>query len=333
MKMTNKASALLLSFFMMTMLILVAISVSVLVIHDVRTVQTIVAGTQSYYAAEGMSELGLATVKNNLPGYEPTFGDYNFSSTSVASMVMNARASDVPCANQSSIDGGWRALGLNESVQLPLFAQISEDGSKEPEKVKQFSVEFYVGDENGDPISPSIGGDVLRWKILGMYNAVTEAISEYIPLTGTGISADFPTVFGTDATLPIGYSTAKYFHSAYPAAIYYDSYPIADFLTDHSYNYLVLTNVVQGSSDNIIYFRLHAEDVEGVCEYTQMASAANTNLGTARQELITLVKEGENLPVFDFVLYHTAGEEAGPVLSNGFEPVAVQLPSDVLPTK
>lgn len=326
----NPASALLLSFFMMTMLILVAISVSVLVIHDVRTVQTVVAGTQSYYAAEGMSELGLETVKNNLPGYEPVFDDYNFTSTSTASMIMNAREATVPCEYQS--DEGWRALGLNESVQLPLFAQTNEEGLTE--KVTQFYVEFYVGDEAGEPVFPTPELDVLRWKILGLYDASTVALSEYIPLDDGHFMREDPSIFGTadlvsslGLSVPTGYSYGKFFEGGYPA-VFHSYWSISRFLADNSYNYLVLTNVVQSGSDEIIYFQLHSDAVEAVCEYTQMASDADTDLGSARRELVTLVKEGENLPVFDFVLYHTEDDEAEEEESSIpiFEVSSVNLP-------
>jgi len=303
----NPASALLLSFFMMTMLILVAISVSVLVLHDVRTVQTVVAGTQSYYAAEGMGELGLETVKNNLPGYEPSFAERPFSSGSTASMDMHAREPVVPCEGQG--EDHWLSLAQNESVQLPLFAQTDAEGGKE--EIRKFYVEFYVGDDEGKAVFPTPTDEVLRWKILGLQNANTEAISEYIPMDiGENRTSRFaPSIFGTsikDAALT-GYSYAKYYHTGYPSE-FYPHYPIELFLSGHSYNYLVLSNVIQNGSAGKIYYRLVSEDYEAVCQYTELASESDTDLGSARRELVTLVKEGENLPVFDFVLYHTSNK-------------------------
>lgn len=307
----TRASALLLSFFMMTLLILVAIAVSVLVLHDVQTVRTLVGGTQAYYAAEGMSELGLHSIKVNLPGYEPSFGSeddpYVLSSTSLAVADIHARESTVPCEDQS--EDGWIALETGESIQLPLFSQISADGTIE--EIDLFYVKFYVGDEDGN-VSFAPSDDVLRWKILGMQNAVTEAVSEYIPLdTGNSrTTRDNPSIFGTsvDGSVPTGYTHAKYYNIGYPSQ-FYAYYPISLFLQGHSYNYLVLTNVVQRSSENTIYFQFVSEDYEAACEYAEIASEADTDFGSARQELVTLVKEGENLPVFDFVLYHTADDE------------------------
>lgn len=315
----RRASALLLSFFMMTLLILVAISVSVLVIRDVAAVRTIVGGSQAFYAAEGMSELGLYAVKENLPGYEPTYENYTFTNDVLASANLHARSEkEVYCMGE---DGeSWRKLGLNESVQLALFAQTDSDGNFL--KNTSFKVEFYVGDEDGNSLFTDMTQfltqqDVLRWKILGLYYAQTEAISEYIPLDTENSRMDStnPSVFGpgTDG-LKEGYQWGKYYDSGSPSH-FYANYPISTFLADHDYNYLVLTNIIQGYEDAYIFYRLNwaagsssatTELDSVVCEYTEISSTADSVQGDARQLLQTLVREGENLPVFDFVLYHTA---------------------------
>ena len=323
--MNHRASALLLSFFMMTLLILVAISVSVLVMHDSRTVRTLMAGSQATYAAEGMSELGLYEVKSNLPGYEPTFEAYAFASLVSADAGVSAREDSVPCTGQAEW-GDWGVLAANESVQLPLFAQTAEDGTVA--KNTSFVVEFYVGDEDGVTLyeDPSLSyvlssQDVLRWKILGLYtyNGVTEtkAISEYIPLayTKNRFFESEPTLFGPGASafgVDPRYTEAKYYASGY-RSVFHSNYPIQDFLDENDYNYLVMTNIIQGVSDAYIYYRLNwSSGGSGtldkvVCEYAQISSTADATLAEARQELVTLVKQGESLPVFDFVLYHTSG--------------------------
>lgn len=302
----RKASALLLSFFLMSMLILVAISVSVIVIRDMATVRTIVSGVQSFYAAEGSAELGLHTLKISLPGYEPSFDALVLANASQTSLETHARESTVPCEGQGDI---WRALSQNESVQIPLFAQIDSAGTLED--IDDFYVEFYVGDEDGDVTFPP-STDVLRWKILGLTDTTgsgdTEAISEYIPLytyNGAGASESNPTFFGTDeealGVMPDGYLNGKF----YQAGGNFNIYPISSFVTSHETNYLVLTNVVTRSAENTIFFRFHATGVEGVCEYAELASTGWTDFGDTQQELTTYMKEGENLPVFDFVIYHT----------------------------
>lgn len=302
----QNASALLLSFFMMSILIVLVTGVSFVMIRDVSTVRSVVAGSQARYAAEGMGEVGLLTVKNNLPGYEPSFEDYSFSSEALASLNIHAREETVPC----TIGGEeWRRLERNESIQLPLFAQVGEEANEEGmEKILQFYVEFYVADEDGNVnFNPST--DVLRWKIIGLQDGDTEAISEFIPLFGDRRFQDNPTLFGSavnDASLT-QYTAAKYRQMGFPA-VFHPAYPIEDFLAGHSTNYLVLTNVVQRDYENTIYFRLHAQDVPAVCEYIRLDSRADVAFGGVRQEIQTLVREGENLPVFDFVLYHTADD-------------------------
>lgn len=312
--MNNKppASALLLSFFMMTLLILVAITVSSFVMRDIRTVRTMVGGVQSWYAAEGMSELGLQELKENLPGYEPNFSDassYTLASAALASLDVHSREFQVPCEDQS-VDG-WRALGTNESVQLPLFAQIDEIGNTE--KILEFYVEFYLADAEGVIPSYLPSTDSLRWKILGLKNesTETEAISEYIPLdlSSGRTSEENPSMFGSaiDGAVDTRYSYAKYYSSGHPS-VFYPTYPIGEFLEGHAYNYLVMTNIIQEGSADTLFLRLNSLDVEAVCEYSQLNSTGDAEFAETRQQLKTLVKEGENLPVFDFVLYHTSGE-------------------------
>jgi hypothetical protein len=309
-KLHSRASALLVSFFLMSILILVGMAVSVLVIHDLRASRTMVSGTQALYAAEGMTELGLQSLKDNLPGYEETgLVDFEFLNSAMATLVVHARENDVPCEEQGE---EWRALAQNESIQIPLFAQTAADGSIE--EIELFYVEFYV--DYGDYYVTPPSEDVLRWKILGLVNdtGTTQAVSEYIPLdsgSSTGSS-----VFGTDPDLidssaPTGYQYGKFYDNKSGVGSILDPYyPIWTFLGDHNYNYLGLTNVVTREYENTLYFRFHGEDKEGVCEYVKLASAGES--GDAQQELTTLVKEGENLPVFDFVLYHTGEYTTAP---------------------
>lgn len=327
--MKHRASALLLSFFMMTLLILVAISVSVLVIRDVAAVRTIVGGSQAFYAAEGMSELGLYAVKENLPGYEPTYEGYTFTNEVLASADLTARAQEpdlfVPCEGQS--EDGWGRLGLNESMQLALFAQNEGDIFF---KNTSFRLDFYVGSEDGTSLFPTMTkfleeNDILRWKILGLVSNTdqTEAISEYIPLDAPNrISDDVPSAFGPgidSAVTDTGYLYGKYYRSGAPSE-FYETYPIDTFLAGHDYSYLVLTNIIQSYDDfgetPYIFYRLNwvagsstTELDSVVCEYTEINSMADSAQGDARQLLQTLIREGENLPVFDFVLYHTADDD------------------------
>lgn len=305
----SRASALLISFFLMSVLVLVGMAVSVLVIHDLRASHTMVSGAQALYAAEGMTELGLQLQKENLPGYEPELTNYIFLNNALASLTVHARENDVPCAYQGNV---WRALAQNESIQIPLFAQTTAEGAMD--KVSLFYVDFYVADADGNVISPPTD-DVLRWKILGLNGSNdTQAVSEYIPLNGTHTTAGDPSVFGTvvDSSVPTGYTWGKFYDASNYPSVLNPTYPISSFLGTHDYNYLVLTNVVQTGTENTIYFKFHSQDYPGVCEYAKLATVGTGASGDTKQELNTLVKEGENLPVYDFVLYHTGQGTSAP---------------------
>ena len=310
MKCLNKkssASALLLSFFMMSLLIGVSVGVSFLLIKDVGTVRTVVAGVQTRYAAEGMSELGLQVLKNNLPGYEPEV-DYAFSNNVLASLDLVARDSSVPCGLAEDEDE-WAVITPNESVQLALCAQLNDDAS-EIDKINNYYVEFYVGDEEG--VAKPVSADALRWKILGQRSGVTEAISEFIPMESAKRTPENPSIFGsaipTERAVPPGYAHAKYSQRIGGRSVFHAAYPIGQFLDGHDFNYLILTNAVQASGENYIYFKLHSLDVPAVCQFVNINTQADMDFGSSRKTLETLAREGENLPVFDFVLYHTKND-------------------------
>ncbi len=320
---SRRASALLLSFFLMSILVLVAISVSILVVKDLSTVRTIVGGTQAYYAAEGVTERGLQDLKDNLPGYEPSYLGIQFLDSVVATLVSTARSESmtVPCDEQGE---EWHALGLNESIQIPLFAQTDASGNVEPDlgSYMNFYVSYYAGQEDGEVDATSVlSKDVLRWKILGRTGTeelpgVTEAMSEYIPLYD-GLDADYnskdsPTQFGpaaADGTFD-GFKNGKFANSS---GDFYPTYAISQFLESHVYNYLVLTNIITESTSNeVIFYQFHSLDYEPVCEYVNLAASGSSPYGSAQQDLDTLVKEGESLPVFDFVIYHTGEADTTP---------------------
>ena len=337
----HKASALLLAFFMMTMLILVSISVAVLVLHDTVTVRAITAGAQSAYTAEGMTELGLLATEENLPGFEATLEDYALESNVLGGLDLAARDSEgdltLPCDGQ----GDFRALKVGESLQIPLFYQVDTVGNVG--RIDGFYTEFYVGDIDGVPLIPVPTFDVLRWKILGLSGVntdevKTEALSEYIPLAVGRSTAEVASVFGTIADISgfsvlDGYSSGKFLKSGRVSGGFdakFSVYPIDQFLAEHSHNYLVLTNVVTGNSDAIIYVKFHGTGA-AVCEYSELASKGDSQIENVRQEVVTLVREGENFPVFDFVLYHTLSNEEEESGASVFgEAVKIDIPFSVL---
>lgn len=328
----RQASALLLSFFLMSILIVLAMSVSILVVKDLATVRSTLSGTQSYYAAEGVTELGLLALKQHLPGYEPV-SEVRFLNAALATLASVARSDTlvVPCESQGE---EWHSLSLNESVQIPLFAETETGVTPTPGFYMDFYVEFYAAQEDGTVVANSIPQrDVLRWKVLGrrgndMNNpGETEAMSEYIKLYNEegANSAATPTKFGTAdlGGLPAGYQDGKFDSSS--GDHFESGYPIHQFLSGHIYNYLVLTNIItENTSNDTLFYRFHSTDYEPVCEYVELAAWGGAEDGLTQQELNTLVKEGESLPVFDFVIYHTDTSDDGespvsPILPGGLD--------------
>jgi hypothetical protein len=266
-----------------------------------RAVNVARQGLSAAYAAQGVSELGLLATGQNLPGFEQDFS-VTLGEGVEAQGSLSARSSSgvFPCPGQGE---EWRRLSHNESIQIPLFSVVDEHGTLE--SIQEFYVEFYVAAEDGTAQVAPVD-DVLRWKILGLdEKGKTEAMSEYIPLYGSQNSATQPTLFGTTqlGALPVGYSDGKFFSRGGDFGVY----PIRMFVRNHSRNYLILTHVIQGeATDQDIYFRFHGKDHAPVCEYAEVDAQGFTTRGVPTQVNVeTLVREGENLPVFDFVIYHT----------------------------
>lgn len=278
----SRASALLISFFLMSILILVGLGVSMIVFRDLASVRTILNGKMSAYAAEGMSELGLGIVKEHLPGYQPEIIEMTLSNDARGQLEIVARGDSLPCIVNDD-DEEWRTLALNESIQIPLFYDEGEN----IQKITDFNVEYQMHD-----LTIPINGNVLRWKILGLdSDNKTEAISDYIA---------YPLLLNFD-------TTAKYYYYEDEHYVFNPQYQISSFLRDHTYNYLVLSNVVQGE-DAEIDFKLTAS--VAVCEYVTLNSSSD--YGDTQNGVTTKVKEGENLPVFDFALYNAKGKSVLP---------------------
>jgi hypothetical protein len=303
--MKKNASAILLSFFLMSMLIVVGIGLTAIVLGDLTSLRTMVNGYKARYAAEGMAELGLKIIKDKLPGYETEILGQTFASEASADLTILAREKAVPCEDQD--DDDWRSLGFNESIQIPLFYQ----DETEVKNLSEFIVNFYMP-ENLNP-----HGDIFRWKILGLNSSnETESISEYIGIDGSKNSEANPSVFGAspDTSLPQDFYSANYYRpNGRGGFIFEEVYSINSFLNEHDYNYLVLTNIVQLAAQgtlndeedqNEINFKYESDPA--VCEYVDLNTSSD--YANVIQSINTLIKEGENLPVFDFALYHTKGK-------------------------
>jgi len=298
--MKKPASALLISILVTGLLLTASLGVSFLVLRDLSTFRTVLAGTQARYAAEGMQEWGLMKINKNLAGYAPTWVDAPFDSSAVGSLVSSTRGPAIPCT------GGYGKLAYGESIQLPLFAQTSEDVNQ-VENTPDFYVEFFIGDAEGNLIPAlQVDAPVLRWKIQG-FQGLKEApagISEFAPLTPGWAPSHFgPGVMaaGLGAGGP-GITTANYFNTE--SNVNFSDYPISSFLNEHSFNVLTLSHASGAHANEFLYYKVVSTGVPLVCESVTLAAEANLEFGSARKVLSTRVREGQNLEVFDFVLFN-----------------------------
>jgi hypothetical protein len=302
--MKKPASALLISILITGLLLTASLGVSFLVLRDLSTFRTVVAGTQARYAAEGMQEWGLMKINTNLAGYAPSWDGAPFSSSALGFLSSTTRGPSVPCL------GGYGKLAYGDSIQLPLFAQTSEDANQ-VENTHDFYVEFYMGDAEGN-LLPSLQTDdpVLRWKIQG-FQGLGEApagISEFAPITPGWVASHFgPGVVAAGLGAGgSGITTANYFDTV--ANVNFADYPISQFLSEHSFNVLTLSHASGAAAEDFLYYRMVSTGVPLVCESVTLAADAKLEFGSARKILSTRVREGQNLEVFDWVLFNAKDE-------------------------
>lgn len=316
----HSASVLLLSFFIMTLLILVGLAVSFMVLGDLNALRSLRSGVQTRYSTEAMLEYGLLSVALHLPGYELEFPDYTYSSQIEAELLIHAREESIPCSPVSEIEP-WRALDPGESFQMPLFYELA-DGSLQA--VSEFYVEFYIGNEEGNGVY--IPGEVLRWRILGETpSGNSEAISAFIGLlSASAVTPETATQFGTSVAATYSeYTSASYYSTE--SYTYYPEQTIQGFLLTHDKNVLFLSNLIQ-EEEAIIFFRIHSTDpnVPLPCDYLTLTAQSLSTFGDTFHEGEIIVEEGRNFPVFDFAVYHTGGPDFSP-----FDPSTGPLELDI----
>lgn len=279
----NKSgSALLIAMLIMAVLLVAGLGINKLIVAELRVERTLVEGGQAYYLAEGASELGLYDVVTNESGYEASKEADGYAYSIVAK-------GDVwPCDDYGDLveedDAGdlWRILEREKSVTIPLG------------KLSDFKLYFDYETITG--VSPL--GEALRWKILGIdENGFTEAISGYDELSGAGYWQALAHNAGSYQQAGFSWGGRLWEWLA--------GENVSNFLKDHKYNYLIITNVIQdGNEGDRLLIRIDSGDDEFVCEY--MKVEADGMVGEYIQQIDAYMKEGEPLPVFDFVLWEVS---------------------------
>lgn len=284
----NKSgSALLVSILIMAVLLIVGLGINRLIVNELRIERNLIAGGQAYYAAEGASELALLDIKANLAGYEGDYGGDMGNGAEYAYEIF-ALGEIWPCDiygekvyEDENTGDLWRVLEVEESVMVALFSDDGEDITE----MEGFRLDYAL----------EMGFEgMLRWKILGIAgNGLTEAISDYEEVYG----GQFGYFYANNKTS--GYYDDLGESWGGRQYVFVEEYNVADFLREHDYNYLILTN--NSEEDVDLRVKLSEGDNDFVCEYVGI-EADGLN-GELVQQIDVFVKEGEPLPVFDFVLW------------------------------
>lgn len=298
-----RASALLIALLLMTFLVIVGLGMSRIVIDAIRVEKNVIEAGKAYFAAEGGIELALYQRETHLPGYEvqndssvtPT---WTYANEATVDYAMVAAETQQPCSHR---DSESRRLEVQESVLWPLYRWDAEDGYV---NIDHFTLSYEVDRSDGAYIG--VEGEVLRWKILGIDDetsgdAHTEAISGLLQYDAGHV------------TLTSDEGANFYDGSSGGTFVNYEAYPISTFLGNHTFNTLILTNIidlsVQSADENGIELQLSTEAVftgqeEGTaCEYTLLQ--ADGRSGESVQNIDVQIKLDSFLPVFNFVLYNT----------------------------
>jgi len=207
----EKGTALIIALLVMGILTAVSLAVSALVVREIGVTKMALDAGKAYYAAESGIEIGLLDIKKNAPGWEPVGSDggggvvsAEVSDAQDFKLTLKNKAQSYPYLDSEKYDldsadaeAFYDVLELNESVTIPLFT-VDSGGKEIP--VTQFRVYFYVGfgldDLNFTSGKVLTGWDILRWKIYGLKDGVTESINDF-----TAVSSDTAGGF-TDAVKP-----------------------------------------------------------------------------------------------------------------------------------
>lgn len=298
-----RASALVVSLLLMGFLIVLGLGLSSLVIDSVRIEGSVVNAGKAYFSAEAGVERALYEQENHIPGYE-TNQHYSLSNQAEVNYQIVAQELHNPCPHRLE---EWRALQIQESVSWPLFRWDAE-ADQERLEISHFDLSYFV--DRGEDHYLGVQGNVLRWKILG------------IDQTG-GHTESISGLLGYDSSLNPNHlnsqETANFYDGRSGSTfVNFSDYPIQNFLEDHYFNYLILTNVLELSDQdfsvqdpdlNSLKLQLSTEDEDSAtpdgtaCEYALIES--NGVVGQASQGIDVQVQLDSALPVYDFVLYQT----------------------------
>lgn len=297
-----------------------SLGVSSLLVGTLRDSRMLLEKTRAWYAAESAMEQALLAISENPPGFENEKREALDDANTQYAYKILATAATIPAKKPYEIQTDadrYAVLHLNESITIPLFR-----GTAPEDQVKKFRVDYYLEPKlqlQGAFVDTDM--DILRWKIFGISaDGKMEVINEFLP-ANQGNLASNPTCFGTDASAC--YAHAKFYKRRLApdgATEFFieNEYPIETFLSEHTQNFLALTNVV---NTDLIAGSLSTAEKQRVANIryrvTEGANQPRLTLpsikisadgfsGETKQSLDLEVKRETFLPVFNYALYRTA---------------------------
>lgn len=298
-------SALLITLLMMGVLTLFGLGLGTLLVREIRVQAEALRAAQALYAAEGAVERGLLERVSHAVGYsigtdDAVSYDYDNDTESLYTITATTDVS-VPCVFEYDRVGadsnGYQPVEPEQTVRLPLFYE-DENGDIISSTEWKLS---YIGDQ----------GASFRWKLFGLTSkGYTEAMNDVVTVSatiGTLSSGDYGDYENTAAD-GTSFSYTE------------DSYSIRTFLDDHTYPYLVLTNLASAGTQSASFsFRLDATgNLLLPCEYARVSGDGVSSLFSVQQSIDALIRVDTVLPILDFVLYQLGSEPVISVIINPF---------------
>ncbi len=202
---TRRGSALITTFLITSLIMLVAVGIAQLIAGDIRTGSDFVQDGKALYMAEAGLENGLYNLKQKLPGYQPEKPLSSASSETPDGLsyetTLLTQTTDIPHVepgqvNALSAKSAYNTLEQQRSVAIPLFT-VDKDNKAMP--VKKFLVKYFVPFDDNVPKAQLQDIDLLRWKIVGISSKThnAESISDFTAASALATPSQ-PVCFGTD---------------------------------------------------------------------------------------------------------------------------------------
>lgn len=270
----KKGNALILSIILVSLFIIISFGVTNLIIQSTLNVQSIEASHRAFYAAESGVELSLLALKKHLPGFEEQ-KKIDIDPLTNLDYTIKAQVNRIPSSSTST-----SSIFPNQTVTLALFKDTGRGDTISIQDLKSPNSAVVRFESTGD--SPCF-----RWAVFGFKNKngelITESLGDYLcPPTAPSLSSE---------------STSGKFKDA--EGKYYPQYAIQQFLSDHTQNYLAITNL--SPSNSILRYDLNFQG-DTMADEKFLITASGQFKNFIQTEQVS-VPQGDLLPIFYFAVF------------------------------